>query len=731
MRILLLFRGSPASGKSTFIEQNGLKQFTLSPDDIRIMYQSPILNKDGNYTISMKNDKKVWNTLFNILEERMERGEFIVIDSTNSKTSEFTRYKKLAEKYRYRIFCIDKTNVSIEECKKRNRNRLPKYKIVPDTVIDNMYSRFSSQNIPSGIKVIKEDELFNTIEVKQFDLNKYNKIHHIGDIHGCYTALKEYMTSTGGLKDDEFYIFTGDYIDRGIENDKVLNYLFKIMNYPNVLLLQGNHERWLWNYANDEPSKSREFENVTKVQLNKVIINKKDIRKLYRKLGQMAYYTYDNKVVFVCHGGISKIPDNLFSIATEELIKGVGEYKDMLDVDNSFVANTSGNYYQIHGHRNIDEVPVQVNERCFNLEGKVELGGYLRVVTLDKENGFKTYEIKNDVYKTAINLNENIIINDNNANLIANLRNNPYIKETKYYNISSFNFTSKAFYKGIWDNQTVRARGLFFNTVNNEIVIRSYDKFFNINEKEETKIDNINNKISYPLTAYVKYNGFLGLVGYDKLSNSLLITSKSNPDSEYANYFKNIFNDTLTEEQQKELVEFIKINNVTLVFECIDPINDPHMIKYDKKKIVLLDIVNNDINFSKKPYEEVLKFANRFNLEVKEKAKVFNNWSEFYNWYNEVIQEDYKYNNEYIEGFVLEDSNNFMFKLKLSYYKFWKQMRTLSKEVLKYGYCRKTSSLNNPLANSFYGWLREQYEKNKDILKKDIISLREMYYKNT
>ena len=106
MRILLLFRGSPASGKSTFIEQNGLKQFTLSPDDIRIMYQSPILNKDGNYTISMKNDKKVWNTLFNILEERMERGEFIVIDSTNSKTSEFTRYKKLAEKYRYRIFCF-------------------------------------------------------------------------------------------------------------------------------------------------------------------------------------------------------------------------------------------------------------------------------------------------------------------------------------------------------------------------------------------------------------------------------------------------------------------------------------------------------------------------------------------------------------------------------------------------------------------------------------------------
>ena len=731
MRILLLFRGSPASGKSTFIEQNGLKQFTLSPDDIRIMYQSPILNKDGNYTISMKNDTKVWNTLFNILEERMERGEFIVVDSTNSKTSEFNRYKKLAERYRYRIYCIDKTGISKEECKERNRNRLPRYKVIPEEVIDKMYERFNSQNIPSGIKVIKEENLFKEIEIKQIDLNRYKRIHHIGDIHGCYSVLKKYLLESGGIKEDEFYIFTGDYIDRGIENDKLLNYLFKIMNYPNVLLLQGNHEKWLWNYANNEESKSKEFKNITKKQLDKAMIDKKSIRMLYRKLGQMAYYTYDNKVVFVCHGGISRIPENIYSIATEELIKGVGEYKDMLDVDNSFLNNTPKNYYQIHGHRNIEEVGVQVNERCFNLEGKVEYGGHLRIVTLDKENGFKTYEIKNEVYreeKEEKEVNEEEDIKDN---LIANLRKNPYIREKRYYNISSFNFNNKAFYKRIWNEQTIRARGLYINTENKEIVIRSYDKFFNINEREETKIENISNRISYPLIAYKKYNGFLGLIGYDKESDSLIITSKSDIRSKNAEYFKKILYNTLFLARAEEFKDYIKENNVTLVFECIDPINDPHIIKYDNQKIVLLDIVNNDINFSKKPYEEVLTFANKFNLEVKERAKVFNNWNEFYNWYNEVIQEDYKYNNEYIEGFVLEDSNNFMFKLKLNYYKFWKQMRTLSKEVLKYGYCRKTSSLNNPLANSFYGWLREQYEKNKDILKKDIISLREMYYKNT
>lgn len=36
------------------------------------------------------------------------------------------------------------------------------------------------------------------------------------------------------------------------------------------------------------------------------------------------------------------------------------------------------NYYQIHGHRNTKQVPIRVNDRVFNLEGRVEFGGNLR-----------------------------------------------------------------------------------------------------------------------------------------------------------------------------------------------------------------------------------------------------------------------------------------------------------------------------------------------------------------
>ena len=65
------------------------------------------------------------------------------------------------------------------------------YKQVPEEAIDNMYARFATQSIPTGVTVIKPDEL-DKIWYKPLDFSKYKRIHHIGDIHGCNTVLQEY-----------------------------------------------------------------------------------------------------------------------------------------------------------------------------------------------------------------------------------------------------------------------------------------------------------------------------------------------------------------------------------------------------------------------------------------------------------------------------------------------------------------------------------------------------------
>ena len=728
MRVLLLLRGSAGCGKSTWIEQNGLKPYALSADDIRLLCQSPVLQPDGTVGISQSNDKTVWKTLFNLLEIRMQKGEFTVIDATNSKTSEMNRYKQMCETYRYRMYCVDFTDIPIDEVKRRNASR-EELKRVPDAAIDKMYSRFKTQKIPSGIKVIKPDEL-DSIWMKLFDLSEYKKIHHIGDVHGCHTALKKYIDDNGGIKDDEFYIFCGDYVDRGIENADVIKYLISIKDKKNVLMLEGNHERWLWLWANGCAGKSKEFELVTKPQLEDAKIDKKDVRQLYRKFGQCAYYKYGENIYLVTHAGLSVLPDNLTFVATDQMIHGVGNYNDFEKIAETFAEKMPSNYYQIHGHRNTKQVPIRVNDRVFNLEGRVEFGGDLRCVQLDKD-GMHEVEVHNEVFKTPEMREEQSVTNSSVADVIISLRANRYIQEKKFGNISSFNFTNKAFYDKVWDEQTTKARGLYLDTFKGKVAARAYDKFFNINERPETKFDMLQHKLQFPVTAYVKENGYLGIVSYDEYNDDLFIASKSTIDGQFAEWLKEAIYNQITEENREKMKQYAKDNNVSFVFENVDMKNDPHIIEYPESKLYLLDIVYNQMDFAKYDYETMCDVAHQFGLTPKEKAFEIANWQDFYDWYYDILEEDYEYNGRKIEGFVIEDSVGYMTKLKLTYYNFWKFMRAISHEAIRNGYIKKTSALTTPIANEYYAWVRKLHDVNDiDSVPKDICTLRRLFFKD-
>lgn len=678
---------------------------------------------DGSFGISQSNEKEVWSVLFNILETRMKRGEFTVIDATNSKTSEMNRYMELAKAYRYRVYCVDFTDLPIEECKRRNNLR-PEYKRVPEEVIDKQYSRFAGQSVPRAITVIKPDEL-EEILIYPLDVSEYKKIHYIGDVHGCYTALMEYIDSVGGIKDDELFVFTGDYIDRGIENAEVLNFLISICEKPNICLLEGNHDRAIYDYAHSIKTGKKQFDDVTFYELEKANIDKKQLRILYRKIRQCAYYDFHGNYIFSCHAGISKMPENLLFLATEQMIKGIGQYKEMEQVCENWDKFNPW-ITQVFGHRNVEDIPIPVNNSCYNLEGNVEFGGYLRTVTFEIDENYDLvafpYSVKNNVVATE----EYAITEENKKEadinlLMSAMRKDNFIKENKFDNISAFNFTRGAFRRGIWNNLTTKARGLFINTNTKEIVARSYDKFFRINEVEETQIIFLKSKFKYPLDVYVKYNGFLGIIGYDKESDELIIASKSSLDGDHVQYFKNIL-----EEKNiclEGIKQYLKETNCSMVFEVIDTINDPHIIKYEENDVILLDVIENSMKFRKLDYEGLQRLADIFNLTVKEKATVIKSTQEFWNWYHEVTQEDYKYNDEYVEGFVIEDSNGFTVKVKLDYYNQWKFMRGVLGDVIRQGFVVKTSALTSKFHNDFYNWCKE----NRDRLPDNIIAARDMF----
>ena len=725
MRTLVLMRGAPGCGKSTWIREHGLTDYALSADAIRSLYASPELSVDGRLQISQRNDKVVWQTLFDMLERRMQRGDFTIIDACNSKTSEMNRYKALADQYRYRIYCIDMTGIPIDEVLRRNNAR-PELKVVPAVYIQRVYSRFETQKIPSGVKRILPEE-FDTIFVQPIDLSAYKRVVHIGDIHGCYDALQKVFGEepVRGIDPDTAYIFLGDYGDRGPDTPKVLNFLFEISQFPNVCLLEGNHEAHLWAWANDKQSVSREFERRTRFELETAGVDKANIRRLYRKLRQCSWYTWRGHNVLCTHGGIPGFGQltHIDYVPAIQMIKGVGAYEEVTSVAEAFDRQGAIGT-QVFGHRNIGTIDAMAFPRSILLENAVERGGTLRVATLD-ESGFSISEYQSEsAIAMQARFNEGEAVPSPNADiieaLVAKMRSSKLINEKRFGRISSFNFSRTAFADRKWNDLTVRARGLYIDTSNMKIVARGYEKFFAVEERNETSRWALSRNLAFPVEVFKKENGFLGLLSYDHATQSLFVTTKSSPDGDMAHLFDSMLSDVL----RHHATALLKERDVTLLFEVIHPEADPHIIEYTSPKLFLLDCVPNTLDFSAAPYEELVEIAKVLGVDVKQRTAILQNWSEFDELYK-ATQSPFKPGETPFEGYVIRDANGFMVKMKTNYYTTWKMLRGVADTVCKQGYIRRTEALSTPLKNYFYAFARDWYAAHPDHM--DIISLRKRF----
>ena len=172
MRNLVVLRGCSRTGKSTWIKENGLEPYTLSPDNIRMMASAPVLTTEGtDMTISQENETYVWSLLFELLENRMKNGDFTIIDATHSRSTDFSRYNDLCSTYRYRKYVVSFTDIPKEVCIERNHNR-DAYKRVPDNVIEKMYARFATQNKTSGWVDVPRDKFWEVFSNKVYDFNE-------------------------------------------------------------------------------------------------------------------------------------------------------------------------------------------------------------------------------------------------------------------------------------------------------------------------------------------------------------------------------------------------------------------------------------------------------------------------------------------------------------------------------------------------------------------------------
>lgn len=677
MRKLVILRGAMGCGKSTFVKENNLDEFTLSSDKIRLMFNAPQMNVEYTEVIPQFNNKMVWELLYSVLEERMKKGEFTVVDAVHGNSKEsFPVYKKLAEKYRYRLYVLDFTDVPKEEVYKRNRGR-EKYKIVPEYVIDKAYKMFAKEKLPSSFKICKPEDFDRIIDSYPRNFDKYQRIHIIGDVHGCFTALSDYFDKYP-INNEDAYIFLGDYFDRGLENSEMFSFLESLMEYDNMFFLLGNHEDKLYKYACDDDFKMDYALEKTIEGFENEGIDKSRIRGFIKRLAQISFIEYGKKKYLIDHGGISYMPaKSLDFYSTDSFVYGVGDYETDIDrLYDGFMKECENKVYQIHGHRNFYKHKFDEYEYSYNLDGDVEHGGHLRVMTIAKDGCIDCVEIENGVFDSQLDEKTNVY------NLTRDLFKNKYVFARNLGDsIYSFNFSKEAFYNGVWNRMTTQARGLFVDTENNRIIARSYNKFFKVDERPETRVEKLADSFSYPIDFYLKYNGFLGILSL--VNGEFFFASKSTNTGNYVEYFKNILLEKYNTDQLDALKNVMVEEDVTVVFEVIDPLNDPHIIEYEESTIILLDMIRNSTMYSKLPYSRLENFAIANGFVIKRHVYTANNKDEFERLYKEVTSEDYTLDGKYVEGFVVEDDDGLMVKTKTFYYDRWKALRFKMENALK------------------------------------------------
>jgi len=419
-----------------------------------------------------------------------------------------------------------------------------------------------------------------------------------------------------------------------------------------------------------------------------------EIASFVKGCAQMFFVDFHGQKILVTHGGLVRAPDK--TTPTSDMIRGVGGYEDAKLCMETF-SKLHPDIIQVHGHRNMDKLPIQVTETTFNINGDIDLG--LRSVSFHADKTIETTEIlpstetleffrRAQIEKAKRFNAKKLSPDEEGKGLLTLFQDHKHVDVKKLPDdIAAINFTKKAFDNGIWDSITIKARGLFV-AIDKElqpdeikVIARGYQKFFNVGERYGFKTRDIR-ELAYPILAYEKANGYLGLLSVDDRdpeNPKWFISSKSSTTGDFALKFREMITPSLTE----QLMEKMKREEVTLVFEVVEPEWDPHIEKYNEPELVILDAIKKDINFEKLPYERLPEFIEKMqpqtiNVREKKLIKKCEGFNDYWGLVKEVNLQPLLSNNG-IEGYVFEDASEIphMFKLKTDWYSFWKYMRSL------------------------------------------------------
>jgi polynucleotide kinase-phosphatase len=312
---VVMLMGVPGSGKSTFANKYFKQSEILSSDYFREL----ISDNKYNQTVS----GKAFNTLYYVLERRLEVGKLSVIDATNLRKDDRKRILDIARHQNCGVTLIvfnTNKNVCIDRIKNRQNFYMTAEKF------NRQYTNYkmsTSQVKKEGfldIHTLTGDEVDN-VEFERYstkhDLSHIKDVSFdiIGDVHGCYNELCELLEKLNYEVDknnfivnaptDRKLVFVGDLCDRGNKNIEVLRLVMNIVSEGDGYCVLGNHDAKLLKKLKGSDIQVDNGIDITIKQLEE----ESDIFKCAVKnfLSELhGYYIFDNDKLVISHAGIKE-----------------------------------------------------------------------------------------------------------------------------------------------------------------------------------------------------------------------------------------------------------------------------------------------------------------------------------------------------------------------------------------------------------------------------------------
>ena len=129
----------------------------------------------------------------------------------------------------------------------------------------------------------------------------------IGDIHGGLKALQQLLEEIV-IKEDDQFIFLGDYVDGWSESAQTIDFLIKLQKKHNCIFIKGNHDVYCENWlARGAVSKNWYFHGGKHTIKSYIDYSKKDKLKHLSFLKTMKLYYVDTKNRLFIHAGFTSM----------------------------------------------------------------------------------------------------------------------------------------------------------------------------------------------------------------------------------------------------------------------------------------------------------------------------------------------------------------------------------------------------------------------------------------